>query len=259
MNSSPLTNRHALVTGAGSGIGAAIAAALAQAGAKVSLVGRRLEPLQMTAAQLGNANAHAISGDVTDATSVDDCFAAAETQFGPVHILVNNAGAAPSAAFHKMTAQLWRDVMAVNLDGTFFCSQRALAPMLEFGWGRIVNIASTAALKGYANHVSAYCAAKHGVLGLTRALALETASHGITVNAICPGFTNTEIIRSAVHAIAAKTGRNEQYVLKTFVNTNPQGRLVEPAEVAASVLWLCSPGAESLTGQAIAVCGGEVM
>ena len=171
-------------------------------------------------------------------------------------VLVNCAGRAPTMAFHKLTAEEWRDVLAVNLDGVFHCSRAVVAGMRERRAGRIVNIASTASLKGYA-YVSAYCAAKHGVLGLTRALAQEVATLGITVNAVCPGYTDTDIIRDAVQNIVEKTGRTEAEAMQTFTASNPQGRLIEPSEVAATVLWLCSAGAASVNGQAIAVCGGE--
>ena len=200
----------------------------------------------------------AVCCDVTDGDSVNAAFSAAAATFGPVNILVNCAGAAPTAPFHKLSAQDWRQVMALNLDGVFNCTQAALGGMLEQRWGRIVNIASTAAQKGYA-YVSAYCAAKHGVLGLTRALALETAKKGITVNAVCPGYTDTDMIREGIRNIVEKTGRSEEQALEQFTATNPQGRLIQPAEVAHTVLWLCGDSSQSITGQALSVSGGEVM
>tara|TARA_R110002110_G_scaffold66978_1_gene182967 strand:- start:54158 stop:54913 length:756 start_codon:yes stop_codon:yes gene_type:complete len=251
-----MSNRHAVVTGGGSGIGAAIAQALADSGAFVTIMGRRQEPLQDLVDALPRAQA--IVCDVTDADSVNDAFARAAEQHGPVDILVNNAGAAPTAPFHKLDAATWRDVMAVNLDGVFHCTRAVIPGMLECKHGRIVNVASTAAQRGYA-YVSAYSAAKHGVLGLTRSLALETATKGITVNAVCPGYTDTDIIRSAVANIVDKTGRSEDEALKEFTRTNPQGRLIRPGEVAAAVLWLCAPESAAITGQAISVSGGEVM
>ena len=251
-----MNERHVLITGGGTGIGAAIAQTMANQGARLTLVGRKLPPLQAAASKLPQAQA--IVCDVTDPASVESAFTQAAASFGAIEILVNNAGAAPTAPFHKLTAKEWREVMAVNLDGVFNCTSAALDNMLAQGWGRIVNIASTAALRGYA-YVSAYSAAKHGVLGLTRSLALETAKKGITVNAVCPGYTDTDIIRRSVAQIMEKTGRSEADALSTFTNSNPQGRLIQPEEVAATVLWLCGEQARSITGQAISVSGGEVM
>jgi NAD(P)-dependent dehydrogenase (short-subunit alcohol dehydrogenase family) len=251
-----MSERHVLITGGGTGIGAAIAQALSDQGAKLTLVGRKLPPLQTVANNLPQAQA--IICDVTDPASVATAFEQAAATFGPIEILVNNAGAAPTAPFHKLTATDWREVMAVNLDGVFNCTSAVINEMRAVGWGRIVNVASTASLQGYA-YVSAYSAAKHGVLGLTRSLALETATKGITVNAVCPGYTDTDIVRNSVAQIMEKTGRNETEALKSFTDSNPQGRLIQPEEVAATVQWLCSEHARSVTGQAISVSGGEVM
>lgn len=251
-----MIDQHAVVTGGGTGIGSAIATTLAQSGAKVTVMGRRLEPLEALCSQHGNMQA--VCCDVTDSESVSAAFAQAAGSFGDISILVNNAGAAPTAPFHKLSSEDWRHVMALNLDGVFNCIQAALPAMRKQGAGRIVNIASTAAQKGYA-YVSAYCAAKHGVLGLTRALALEIATSGITVNAICPGYTDTDIIREGIANIVEKTGRSEEQALAQFTSTNPQGRLIQPEEVAQTALWLCSEHSRSVTGQAISVSGGEVM
>lgn len=255
-----LDGHHALVTGAGSGIGTAIARALAGAGAKVTLAGRRREPLMALAAELPDGSCLVADGfDVTDPEAIGSGLARAREAFGPVSILVNNAGEAPSAPFDKTTLDMWSHVLSVDLTGVYNVTQAVLPDLKARGTGaRIVNIASTAGLTGYA-YVSAYCAAKHGVVGLTRALALELAKKGVTVNAVCPGFTDTPIIARSIAEIVAKTGRSEEQALAEFTKSNPQGRLVKPEEVANTVLWLASPDAGAINGQAIAIAGGEVM
>lgn len=251
------TARHALVTGGGRGIGAAIARRLVADGLRVTVLGRSLETVQALAAE-DPAHLHAVAADVADASQLGMALEQARARFGPVEVLVNNAGQAESAPFLKMDAALWQRMLDVNLTGTMLCTQAVLPGMLAAGWGRIVNVASTAGQRGYA-YVAAYCAAKHGVVGLTRALALELASKGVTVNAVCPGYTDTDIVRDSVARIVAKTGRTAEAARAEFVASNPQGRLVQPQEVADAVAWLCGEGAGAVTGQSVSVSGGEVM
>ncbi len=246
-----LSGKHAVVTGGGSGIGLATARALIGAGARVTIAGRDEARLAGTARELG---AQYLVLDVASREQVQAAFARA----GAVDILVNNAGQAGSAPFGKTSEELWQRMLDVNLSGTFHCTQAALPGMLAAGWGRVVNVASTAGLTGY-RYVAAYCAAKHGVIGMTRALALEVAAKGVTVNAVCPGFTDTDIVGEAVANIVAKTGRTEAQARADLAAGNPQQRLVQTGEVASAVLWLCLPQSSAMNGQSLAVAGGEVM
>jgi NAD(P)-dependent dehydrogenase (short-subunit alcohol dehydrogenase family) len=252
-----LTGQHAVVTGAGQGIGAAIARALSAEGAAVTLLGRRIEPLQELAASLGS-NAGAVSADVSDELAVAHAFRIARAERGPLTILVNNAGGVETAPFAKTTLAILQRMLTVNLTGTFVCTQAALADLRKADRGRIINIASTAGQRGYA-YVSAYTAAKHAVVGLTRSLAIELATTAVTVNAVCPGYTETEIVTRGIENVMAKTGRSESEARAEFEAINPQKRLVLPQEVAAAVRWLCTADARAVTGQCISVSGGEVM
>jgi len=247
-------SRHVLVTGAGTGIGEAISRQFHAEGYRVTLLGRRLEPLAALAASLGERS-QTVTGDVTDRATVASAFATARERFGNIEILVNSAGMAPTAPFHRLDFTDWQRTMDVNVNGVFHCTQIALEAMLSAGWGRIINIASVASLRGFP-YVSGYCASKHAVLGLTRAVALEVATQGVTVNAICPGYVDTDIVRAAIAEIVSKTGRTEDEAMEHFTQSNPQGRLIKASEVASAVSWLCSDGAASVTGQAVAIDGG---
>ncbi|MFC7047735.1 SDR family NAD(P)-dependent oxidoreductase [Emcibacter nanhaiensis] len=248
--------KHAVITGGGRGIGAAIADALAAEGAKLTLLGRNEEVLKAKAETLPAALP--LSCDVTDQAAVEAVIAQAREAHGPVDILVNNAGAAHPAPFMKTSSEQLQSMLDVNLMGPWYCIQAVLPEMQERDSGRIVNIASTAALIGY-KYVTAYAAAKHAVQGMTRSLALELAGRNITINSVCPGFTETDIAFDAIENIMSKTGRSREEAIAELAKHNPQKRFIQPEEVASAVLWLCEDINRSMTGQAISVAGGEVM
>jgi len=246
--------RHALVTGGGSGVGKAIALALAEAGVEVTICGRRADVLETVAAE--SRHIHAIVADVTDEHAMSALYEKAEAARGPFDIVVANAGAAESAPAHRTSLADWRKTLDVNLTGAFVTVKPALAGMAARKSGRIIFIASVAGLKGYA-YVAPYVAAKHGVVGLMRALAAETAKTGVTANAICPGYVETDMLDQSVSRIVEKTGRPAEEARALLAATNPQGRLIQPDEVADAVLWLCGDKAGSITGQALSISGGE--
>jgi NAD(P)-dependent dehydrogenase (short-subunit alcohol dehydrogenase family) len=245
---------HAVVTGGGAGIGLAIARRLAREGHGVTIMGRSAETLAEAAASIPNGGAEVC--DVTDDASVVAALAKAESARGPVRVLVNNAGAVTTAPFEKTGLEAWSAALDVNLLGAVRMTRTALPSLKAHDWARVVNVASTAGLKPYA-YVTPYVASKHALVGLTRALALELATSGVTVNAVCPGYTRTAIIERAIDTIAARTGRDAAAAEAVFTGANPQGRLVTPEEVADAVAWLASPAAGAVNGIALSISGGE--
>jgi NAD(P)-dependent dehydrogenase (short-subunit alcohol dehydrogenase family) len=264
----PLAGRPAIVTGAGRGIGLAIATELAALGASVALLGRSEEKLREAASRLTDAfdglhtrahgqHAIAVTCDVTDEASVTAACAEARKRLGDIYILVNNAGVAPAVGILEMTEAQWSEAFGVNVTGAWRCVRQVVPGMTAKGEGRIIQVASTAGLKGYAG-VSAYVASKHALVGLTRALALELGPLGITVNAVCPGYTETDMAHEAIENLVRLRGLTPEAARAKLARNNPTGRLVEPQEVASVVGWLCLPESGSITGQAIAVAGGEI-
>jgi NAD(P)-dependent dehydrogenase (short-subunit alcohol dehydrogenase family) len=243
-----LTDKRILITGGGTGAGADLARGFTAAGAEVVISGRRLAPLEEVAKATG---ARVVQADVTDEASVQAMFAAA----GPCDIVIANAGAADSAPMLKTTLDQWNAMIAVNLTGVFLTFREGLRQMP--GWGRLIAVASSAGLKGYAK-ITPYAAAKHGVIGITRSLALEVAKGPVTVNAICPGFLDTPMTDHSIEVIAAKTGRSLTEARATLEGLSPQNRLYQPSEITAAALFLCSPGSEGINGAALPITGGEV-
>jgi 3-hydroxybutyrate dehydrogenase len=248
---SALLNKTALITGGGSGVGASVAVALAEAGAQVTIAGRTQASLESVARQHDAIDW--VLGDVTDAKAMT---AMVEASDG-FDIVVANAGAAESKPFSQMNASDLQSMLDINLLGVFNTWKAALGGMKQNGWGRLIATASTAGLKGYP-YVSGYCAAKHGVIGLTKALALELAQSGITVNAICPGFVETPLLEASIENIVQKTGRSREQAEKALKANNPQQRFIQPQEIAQTVLWLCGDHSASITGQSISISGGEI-
>ena len=254
-----LAGRHAVVTGGSRGIGAATAAALARAGARVTIMARDGAALAAQAALLraSGATLDAIVCDVADEESVAQAFAEAARRGGPVSVLVNNAGTADAMPLTELSRTTRDRMIAVNLTGTYLCTSRVLPGMLEAGFGRVVNVSSTAGLRGYKT-MTAYCAAKHGVIGFTRALAQETAARGVTVNAVCPGYTDTDLAQKGVRNLMMALGKTADEALAMLVKPIPRGQLTTPDEVATAIVWLCGPGADAVTGIALPIAGGEI-
>lgn len=252
----PLTGRHALVTGANRGIGEAIVRALAADGANVSLLVRDRAGGESVRASLPGRS-FVVTADVTDEDAVRSACGLAEAELGPVHLLVNNAGYVETAPFARSDPALFARMLAVHLYGPLYCTQALLPGMLSAGFGRVVNIASTAGVAGAA-YVTAYCAAKHAMVGLTRSLAKEVIAKGVTVNAVCPGYTETDLVTRSIDRISASTGRSASDARAAMLARNPLQRFIQPDEVASAVRWLCDSAAGSVTGQTVIIDGGEL-
>ncbi len=255
-----LEGQHAVVTGGSRGIGAAIAAEFVRRGARVTIMGRSAETLEEQARELRGERGVTVSVeecDVSSADSVANAFSRSVSTLGPVQILVNNAGTAKSRLFTQTTLADWNDLIGVNLTGTFLCTSEVVPGMMQAKSGRIVNVASTAGLRGYKT-MTAYCASKHGVIGLTRALAQETAKHGITVNAVCPSYTDTYLTSLAVQNIVSNLHKTETEAMGMLTGVITRGTLITVEEVASAVSWLCSPDASGVTGISLPIAGGEV-
>ena len=252
-----LNGKTALVTGGGRGIGRAIALAFARQGARIAVAARTSEQVKEVAQEIG-AGAIGLVCDVSEPESVTRMFAEMREQLGDADILVNNAGIAESATLVTTSDELWHRHLGINLSGTFYCTRAALPAMLKKGWGRVINVASIAGKTG-APYIAAYSASKHGVLGLTRSVALEVATTGITVNAICPGYVDTDMVSRGIEQITTKTGRTAEEALDTLKKMSPQNRLVTPEEVAAVALLLASDEGRGINGQGINVDGGAVL
>lgn len=250
-----LDGKHVIVTGGGTGVGADIAETFAHAGAHVTVMGRREAPLREVASR--HKSIGWITCDVTHAQAVTDAFRQSRELNGPVGVVVANAGAADSVPFARLTQKGLTDMLSVNLGGVVNAWQAGLKDMKQAGWGRLIAVASTAGLKGYP-YVSAYCAAKHGVVGLTRALAIELGESGVTANAICPGFIETPLLDRSVQNIMEKTGMDRDRARRSLMAGNPQKRFIHTDEVAGAALWLCSDAARSMNGHAMTLSGGEI-
>jgi NAD(P)-dependent dehydrogenase (short-subunit alcohol dehydrogenase family) len=260
LGAAALSGRHVVVTGASRGIGAAVVRELAAAGARVTLIARdpdRLEALRRALEAADGGTVVALRADITDGDAARKAIAIAESSMGPVYALVNNAGAAETAAFLETTDAQWRRMIDVNLMGAVFCTRAVLRGMLALREGRIVNVSSTAGIRGY-RYVAAYVAAKHALVGFTRALALETERDGVSVNVVCPGYTRTEMLIASAQAQSARGGKSEEDIMARYASANEGGRLVEPLEVAQAIGWLCSPSQKQVTGRVLVVDGGPV-